>query len=98
LTGHKLLKRLEPAKGIEPPTYGLRIRLVLLTANQINNLGRQIRNKFGKIRNTRATRIEPLLITPSHGLRRKVRNDSEPSINRFCPVPRESLHWSPNRV
>jgi hypothetical protein len=26
LAGHKLLKRLEPAKGIEPPTYGLRNR------------------------------------------------------------------------
>ena len=48
---------LEPAKGIEPPTYGLRILLGVLILNKINNLARQNPNKSGKICNPRATTL-----------------------------------------
>jgi hypothetical protein len=53
-----LSKGMEPAKGIEPPTYGLRNQIPPLILNQINNLIRQIAEKSGKIRNPRATRLQ----------------------------------------
>ena len=70
----------------ELPTHGLGIRFRLLMSKQVNNLTRQIRNKFGKIRNTRATTINPSLMIPTQGIRREARNDSEPSIHFSGPA------------
>jgi hypothetical protein len=49
-------RRMEPAKGIEPPTYGLRILSVPLILKRINKLALQNTNKSGKIRNPHATK------------------------------------------
>jgi hypothetical protein len=77
---------LEPAKGIEPPTYGLRNQIPPLILKKINKLPLQNADKSGRIRNPRATRIPLILIPEKAKYLKAVTYEAHRHRTRLCPL------------
>jgi len=81
---------LQPAKGVEPPTYGLRIVFPALILKKINNLARQNPNKSGKICNPRATTLRRKV--ESRDRAKAKRGANEPFLLQDGPFGRARCH------